>query len=81
MKIEVISRSPEEVENCDYRDALGIKINGKREFSVWDGEPEDSNLSRNFSAIYHIPSLLKMAFEAGKNGETFEIENVESDEI
>jgi len=81
MKIDVITRSKTAVEDCDYRDALEIRINGEKVFSVSDGEPEDANLGRDFNDAYSVPELLKRAFEAGKNGETFEIANSESDDI
>lgn len=81
MKVLVITRSEEEVERCDYRDAYEIKINGKRVFKARDGEPEDNSLGRDFSDIYNIPDLMKIAYEAGKNGEEFEIEYEETDTI
>lgn len=34
-----------------------------------EGEPEDNNLSRNFSDIYLISKLIRMAYDAGKRGE------------
>ena len=81
MKIIVTSRTEEEIEKCDYRDAYEIKINGERVFKVRDDEPEDNNLSRSFSDVYNIPDLLQLAYEAGKNGELFNIEYIESDTI
>ena len=81
MKVEVIHRSDKEVENCDYRDAMEIHIDGKRVFSVSDGEPEDASLSRDFNDAYSVPDLLQRAYEAGKNGEPFEMSTVDSDEI
>lgn len=65
----------EVVENYGYydeRSSIEILIDGKRVFYVHDGEPEDNNLSRNFSACYTIVELLKRAYEAGKRGEPFE---------
>ena len=81
MKVEVIIRSEKEVAQCDYRDAMVIKINGKEVFEVSDGEPEDSNLSRNFNSCHSVPDLMKTAYEAGKAGESFDLIEVESDEI
>ena len=46
-----------------------------------DGEPEDANLSRDFSDVHSIPMLLKRAHAAGERGEIFEVEEIESDEI
>lgn len=81
MKILVTSRTEEEIERCDYRDAYEIKINGECVFKVQDDEPEDSNLSRSFGDVYLIPGLLEMAYKAGKNGEEFETEFIETDKI
>ena len=46
-----------------------------------DGEPEDNNMSRNFSDIFAIKDLIKIAYNAGKNGEELEIIEKEIDEI
>lgn len=81
MKVQEVVRSEEEVENCDYRNALQIVINGKRAFKVVDGEPEDSNLNRDFNDCYNITGLMKSAWEAGKNGEVFELIQTESADI
>jgi len=81
MRVEVITRSDEEVESCDYRNAIEIKIDGKRVFRASDGEPEDATLNRDFNDIYSIADLLKMAYDAGKAGNTFELINTTSDEI
>jgi len=81
MKVIVKHRSPEEVDKHDYRNAMQININGERVFRVADGEPEDSNLSRDFNDCYGIPNLLKKAYEAGINKEEFELIDIDSDEI
>ena len=73
MKIEILSRSPEDLEEMDYSDGLEIKIDGKKVFSVYDGEPEDSNLMRSFNDCLKIGELLRIAYDAGKKGEKFEI--------
>ena len=81
MKIEFINRSEKASESCDWRDAVEIKINSHTVFSVSDGEPEDSNLSRDFNGVYGIPKLMQMAYDAGVRGEPFELEEYESDDI
>lgn len=49
---------------CDCRDAISIKIsdryNGDKlaSFDFVDGEPEDANLSRDFSDVYHIATAI-----------------------
>lgn len=57
-------------------EALEIIIDDIYKFSVHHSEdsPEDNTLYRNFSDCYDIPNMLQRAYEAGKNGEPFEIE-------
>ena len=81
MKVEVFNRSEKSVAECDYRGAVEINIDGKEAFSFFDGEPEDANLSRDFSDVYSIPQWLKAAHTAGVNGEPFEWATIESDEV
>ena len=80
MKVRIESATDELFENRDYRNFINIFINEKTFFSVHDGEREDNNLSRNFSDCWGISNLLKKAFEAGKNNETLEIEEIKIDE-
>lgn len=81
MKIKVLSLTEEAIEERDYRDVFAIEIDDKRQFKVQDGEPEDGNLGRDFNDCFKIPELMRMAYEAGKNGEKFEIVNEEVEEI
>ena len=81
MKIVINTLTEEAIERRDYRDAIEILIDDKRVFSACDGEPEDNNLSRNFNDCYSIDNLLKQAYDAGKNGEDFEIEGIQLDEF
>lgn len=72
MKIEVLSLTDEAIwERLDC-DVIQILIDGKSVFAVWDGEPEDNNLARNFNDCYQVGELMRQAFEAGKNGEELE---------
>ncbi len=81
MEVKMISRSEQEWEDCDYRQAFVVEVNGKVELSVHDGEAEDANLSRDFSDVYNVAGLMLMAYEAGKRGEEFSVIQVESDEV
>lgn len=81
MKVLITTLTDEEVEERDYRDALSIKMNEDTVFTACDGEPEDNNLSRNFSDCYNIEDIIKRSFEAGKNGETLEIEHIQSEDV
>jgi hypothetical protein len=81
MIIKIISRTEEEFERCEYRQAIKIEVDGRGIFEVHDGELEDSNLSRDFADCWKIPELMQMAYDAGKKGETFEIIKEENEEI
>lgn len=81
VKIDLITRSFEECKKCDFRSAVVIEINSKEEFKVSDGEPEDSNIGRDFSDVMKIPHLMELAYNAGKNGEEFSVDRSESDGI
>jgi len=81
MKVEVISLTDKVIEDREYRDRLVIKIDGKNEFHVSDGEPEDARLGRDFSDCWKIPELMTMAHEAGAKGEAIEIVITKVDEI
>ena len=51
-----------------------IQINGEDRLSANDcGEPEDNYLHRDLGFVYGIVGLMKEAYEAGKNGEEFEV--------
>lgn len=71
MKVTLITLSDRLLTERDYRQVLKVKINGKTEFHVSDGEPEDSNISRNFNDCYNVVDLMRKAYDAGKNGEEF----------
>ena len=43
------------------------------------GDSEDNTLSRNFSDVYQIENLIREAYEAGKNGEDLNIEEIKID--
>ena len=38
--------------------------------------PEDANLMRDLNFVLHLPTALRKAYEAGVNGESFEVEEV-----
>jgi len=81
MKIIEKLSSDKFLEANDYRSFYEINIDGKQVFSFFDGEPEDANLLRDFSDCYNIVDALKAAYEAGKNGEPFDIEKIELDDF
>lgn len=66
----------------DWRDSLSISVVSDtakftKTLNFSDGEPEDNNCSRNFADVYGIVDLLKIAYEAGKNGEDITIRSPE----
>lgn len=79
MKITVVTPNDEQFADNDFRYSYEIRIDGTRMFSVWDGEPEDNTIGRNFNDVVSIPELLRRAWEAGKAGESFEVENIDQD--
>ena len=81
MKVEFITRTESKIEKYDYRDRIIIKINNEKVFDIRDDYPEYSSLSRSFSDCYKIASLMRKAYNAGKNGEDFELEEIELDNI
>ena len=56
---------------------ITIKVDGKRMFDVYDGEPEDNTLARNFCDCYSVVDLMKLAYEAGVRQEEFSLEVVD----
>ena len=66
----------------DYMyEGLEISIDDNYVFSGHHSEdsPEDNSLHRNFSDCYDIPDMLRRAYNAGVNGESFDIEFHESE--
>ena len=63
----------------DFRRNLMIDIDDEAVFDVYDGEPEDNNLYRNFNDCFKVVDLIRMAYEAGKRGEELEVEELVSD--
>ena len=81
MKIVKRSLTEEASAKNDYRQSFKIFVNDKVEISANDyGEPEDNSLGRDLNFVYNIVPLMKMAFEAGKNGEELEITDEKVDE-
>jgi hypothetical protein len=81
MKVVIKTLNDEAQERRDYSDCMAIEIDGIRVFEVYDGEPEDNNLGRNFGDCYTLDKLINLAHTAGKSGSELEITKVEVDEI
>lgn len=80
MKIKVTTWSDEMVSNNDYRGSLEIEVNGEKMFNFQDGEPEDANLGRDFNDCFNIVRAMKLAWQAGKDGEGFDVVEREIDD-
>ena len=55
--------------------------NGYKTLTFLDGEPEYATINRDFSDIHKIYALVKLAYEAGKNGETITSISTETDDV
>lgn len=64
----------------DNRGGITIRVDGKNMFSIWEGEPEDMTMGRDLNDANSVPELMRLAYEAGKRGEEFYIEEVEIDD-
>lgn len=80
MLVTIESFNSEALLYRDYKNKCEISIDGNPIFNVFDGEPEDNDLSRNFNDVWLIDKLLEKAYLAGKNGESLKIEKVLVDE-
>lgn len=72
-----------EANDYEYDNFVLKAINDKGEhktFSIGAGEPEDMYLFRDLSDALSVPDLMYMAYEAGKNGESFEVMEVDSED-
>ena len=72
-------------DDTDWRDSFSLTAtNDKQEsrrFHIAAGEPEDMSIGRDLNDALDVPELMRMAYEAGKVGEEFEIiENSGSEE-
>ena len=76
MKVKLTTRSDKSLAENDYRDLFKIDA-GSLSLCFCDGEPEDNLIGRNFSDVFKIEELIKMAHEAGLKGESLEFEEAE----
>lgn len=78
----VVTKSPtdEWSNKHDWRQFFEVWVDGKCVCDFYDGEPEDASISRDFNDVLKIPKLMQIAYEAGKNGEEFSVENIEVNE-
>ncbi len=81
MKITVI-HNPDKENWGQYAGVETILITneGTKSVNFAGGEPEDMSIARDLSDAWSIKELLVMAYNAGKNGETLEIEKLTKEE-
>ena len=59
---------------------LEINVNDKIHLNLGSYDsPEDNHLHRNFKDCYRITELMRLAYEAGKDGEEFILERISKD--
>ncbi len=80
MKLNIIESSDHFFENHDYRSFINFKL-GEIELVFLDGEPEDANLSRDYSDVYKIKDLVMKAYKIGKAGGDLEVIQQELDDF
>lgn len=67
-------------DRCSVDFVLEDKMGKKVRVGFMDGEPEDATLNRDYTDVCVIPDLIKLAYEAGRRGEEYTVEEVETDE-
>lgn len=80
MKVTVINQADKRGEN--HR--ISIRVNSVHVVDIGDSlseTPEDATLDRDLSFVYDIPDLMEMAYTAGRNGEEFEIQHIDTHSI
>ena len=81
MKITII-HTPDE-ENEGMREGVEVVLltnEGSNSVEFRGGEPEDMIVGRDLSDVWRISTLLEMAYNAGKNGETLEIAHIQEED-
>lgn len=74
MKVEYISKDYDALETDGYDDKILIRFDGQTVFEAEDGLAEENHTGCNFQDIHLIPSMLQMAYDAGRRGELLSIE-------
>ena len=64
-----------ENDEFDYPTYWELHVDGERRMGMGNLEdcPEDASLGRGLNDVFCVVDLMKLAYEAGKNGESFEI--------
>jgi hypothetical protein len=73
--MKIVERRYFDEEDCT--EFFVLEVDGKRHVHVGRIEPEDATVGRDLNFVWSISNLMKLAYEAGKAGEEFEIKEVE----
>lgn len=72
MKVVAINIKP----NSNYDEAsFAVVVDGDVMVKAGGGEPEDNTIYRDLNFVFDIPDMLRAAYDAGRAGEYFVIEN------
>lgn len=69
MLVEIITKDQENKDNAEF---VQIKFDGRQQFYVFDGEPEDNKLDKNFAQCFMIKNMLEKVYDAGLRSEPVE---------
>lgn len=78
MKITITTRGEDLRAEYDYRQRYQVKFDDEVVFDVSDGEPEDSNLSRDFNDVFGLPKIFGMLVARTGTKEDVEVVQVEA---
>ena len=67
MNIKIQTLSPTGLENNDWHDIFRILVDNTERFFVFDGEPEDNMLARNFNDTQKLKQLFLDIYSAGSS--------------
>lgn len=79
MKVSIRFSGPKYEPGDEYQATCEVSVDGKNVASAenFSDCPEDANLGRDLNFVYGLPAALQAAHDAGKRGESFELEEVE----
>ncbi len=79
MEVKQIHRVLED--GYEDRAWLEISIDGEEIFSIGSGEPEDMSLGRDLKSAWNVLPMMRLAYQAGKNGEPFTVTETKTNEL
>ncbi len=73
MKVEVSSLPNRELRDYDDKDVVEVRVDDSLIWQVYDDDPKLANLNHSFKDCRRVDALMRLAFDAGKRGEKFEL--------